>query len=173
MFAVAVLHSYLAAGQSLPLGIRHSREPVRSIVGNYCRLDFDGSRLSKESWDRMKSLTTWKANPDWQSFTVISQYEVAAVNEGSRTSLVAVAYSIVGRFELGVGYSTERDKESVVFRLKDVDDEWRIDDIDPPTVPHVSRTRAIAWLKAAFDTEKDPGNKIILKKALKELGANP
>ncbi len=173
MLAFVVLSCSLAAGQSLPLGTRHSRQPVRSVVGTYCRLDFDGGRMSKETWERMKALTTWKENQDWQSFAMISQYEVVAVNEGSRSSLVEVTYSIIGKFERGIGYAAERDKESVVFRLRDVDDEWRIDDIDPPIVPHVSKPRAIAWLKAASAAEKDPGNKIVLEQAIKQLGGTP
>jgi len=171
ILALAVLSSCLAAGQSLPLGSRHSRQPVRTVVGNYCRLDFDGARLSKESWQQMKSLTTWKENPDWQSFAVISQYEVTAESEGSRSSMVEVTYSILGTFERGIGYAAERSKESVVFHLKDVDEEWKIDDIDPSIIPHLSKPKAIAWLKAALAGEKDTGNKIALDKALKELGA--
>ncbi len=172
MLAVAV-SCQLVAGQSLPIGVRHSRQPVRNVVGNYCRFDFDGARLSKDSWERMKPLITWKDNHDWQSFAIISQYEIAAVNEGSRISMVEVAYSVIGKFERGIGYTPDRDNEHVIFRLKDVADEWRIDDVDPPIVPHVSKSRAIAWLKAASMSEKDPANRIVLEKALKELGGTP
>lgn len=173
LLAFLLLASCFAAGQSVNLPGRHPRQPARSIVGSYCRLDYVGSRLSKEAWDRVKPLTTWRDNPDWRGFTVVSQYDITSANEGIRSSNVDVDYTVLGRFERGIGYSAERAKDSVAFRLKDNDGSWRIEEIDPPINPHVSKPAAILWLKSALAGEKDAAEKIALEEALKELGAAP
>jgi hypothetical protein len=148
-------------------------EQARSIVGSYCRMDYEGFRLLKDSWPRMKALTTWKDNPDWQGFTVVSQYELVDSSEGLRTATVSARYAVLGRFELGLGYTAEPGREEVAFRLKDVDNAWKIEDLDPAINPHVSKPRAIAWLKTALAAEKDAANRVALQQALKSLGATP
>jgi hypothetical protein len=173
LLAFFLLASCFAAAQSMNLPGRHTRQPARSIVSSYCRLDYVGSRLSKEGWDRIKPLTAWRENPDWRGFTVVSQYDVISANEGIRSSSVDVGYTVLGRFERGIGYSAEPAKDSVAFRLKDNDGVWRIEELDPPINPHVSKPAAIAWLKSALAGEKDAAEKIAVEKALKELAAAP
>ncbi|MGB9105322.1 MAG: hypothetical protein WCC59_11225 [Terriglobales bacterium] len=151
----------------------HRDEQARAIVSSYCRMDYEGFRLLKDSWPRMKALTTWKDNPDWKGFTVVSQYELSAANVGFRATTVSVQYAVLGRFEIGLGYAAELGSEEVSFRLKDVDSDWKIEDLDPTINPHVSKPRAIAWLKTALAAEKDAVNKIALEKALQSLGASP
>jgi hypothetical protein len=152
------------------VGPRRS-EQSRSVVGNYCRMDYEGFRLATESWPRMKPLTTWKENPDFQGFTIVSQYDLLSANHGLRAATVEVQYSVLGHFEPGIGFLAEPRREQVSFRLKDVDSAWKIDELDPPINPHVSRPRAIAWLKSALPAEKDRANKLAIEKALKDLGA--
>ena len=152
-------------------GLVHHDEQARAIVNSYCRMDYGGFRLLKDSWPRMKALTTWKENPDWQGFTVVSQYDVVDSNEGLRAATVRVQYAVLGRFQAGLGYAAEPGSEEVTFRLKDVDSAWKIEDLDPTINPHVSKPRAIAWLKTALAAEKDAANRIALQKALKDLGA--
>jgi hypothetical protein len=152
-------------------GVLHRDEQARAIVSSYCRMDYEGFRLLKDSWPRMKALTTWKENPDWQGFTVVSQYEVVDANEGLRAATVRVQYAVMGRFQAGLGYTAEPGSEEVSFRLKDMDSAWKIEDLDPTINPHVSMPRAIAWLKTALAAEKDAANRIALQKALKDLGA--
>ena len=149
----------------------HRDEQARAIVSSYCRMDYEGLRLLKNSWPRMKSLTTWKDNPDWKGFTIVSQYEVSAANVGFRTTTVSVQFAVLGRFESGFGYTAEPGSEEVSFRLKEVDSDWKIEDLNPAINPHVSKPRAIAWLKTALAAEKDVANRIALQKALKDLGA--
>ncbi len=141
----------------------------RNAVSNYCRMDYEGSRLRKDSWARMKSLTTWKDNPDWQGFTVVSHYDLVVADDGLRSATVVVKYVVLGRFERGLGYAAEPGTEEVTFRLKDVDGDWKIDDVDPIITPHISKARALAWLKTSLAAEKDAANKIALEKALMAL----
>ncbi|MBZ5513210.1 MAG: hypothetical protein LAN70_18840 [Acidobacteriia bacterium] len=153
-------------------GIAH-RDSSRNVVNSYCRMDYQGFRLLKDSWVRLKPLTTWKENPDWQGFTVVSQYELLDASEGLRAATVSVKYTVLGRFEAGLGYTAEPGSEGVSFRLKDVDSDWKIEDLDPAINPHVSKPRAIAWLKTALAAEKDAVNRIAIQNALKSLGASP
>ena len=153
-------------------GIAH-RDSSRNVVNSYCRMDYQGFRLASDSWTRLKPLTTWKENPDWQGFTVVSQYEVLETSEGIRAASVSVKYAVLGRFEAGLGYTAEPGSEEVSFRLKDVDSAWKIEDLEPAINPHVSKPRAIAWLKTALAAEKGAAGKIPLEKALKSLGASP
>ena len=162
----------LAAFGQLRLAL-HRDEQARAIVSSYCRMDYEGFRLLKDSWPRMKALTTWKDNPDWKGFTVVSQYELSAANVGLRATTVGVQYAVLGRFEPGLGYTAEPGSEAVSFRLKDVDSDWKIEDLDPFINPHVSKPRAIAWLKTALAAEKDAVNRIAIQNALKSLGASP
>ncbi len=165
----------LASAQmtSLPIGTHaNQREPSRIVVNDYCRMDYQGMRLEKDSWERIKSLTTWKTNPDWQGFTVITKYEVQPGDEGLRSASVNVRYAVLGHFDVGMGYVSEPRKEEVSFLLKEVESSWRINAQDPPINPHVSKQRAITWLKASLVKEKDAGNKAAIEKALKDLGAN-
>ncbi len=153
-------------------GIAH-HDTSRNVVNSYCRMDYEGFRLLKDSWARLKPLTTWKENPDWQGFTVVSQYELLDASEGSRAATVSVKYIVLGRFEAGLGYTAEPGSEEVSFRLKDVDSDWKIEDLDPAINPHVSKPRAIAWLKTALAAENDAVNRIAIQNALKSLGASP
>ncbi len=158
---------------SLPLGIHSNpRESSRIVVNDYCRLDYVGMRLRKDSWERIKPLTTWKSNPDWQGFTVVAKYEVQAGDEGVRSASVNVRYAVLGHFDVGLGYISEPHQEEVSYLLKEVDGEWKINVQDPPINPHVSKQPAIAWLKASLAKEKDAGNKAAIEKALKDLGAS-
>jgi hypothetical protein len=165
-----LLTSISAFGQ-LRLAL-HRDEQARAIVSSYCRMDYEGFRLLKDSWPRMKSLTTWKDNPDWKGFTVVSQYDLSAANVGLRATTVSVQYAVLGRFESGFGYTSEPGSEAVSFRLKDVDSAWKIEDLDPSINPHVSKPRAIAWLKTALAAEKDAVHRIAIQNALKSLGAS-
>jgi hypothetical protein len=169
--ALTVLLAAFACAQSMPLPTRSSRQPSRSVVSSYCRMDYQGLRLDTESWPRMKPLTTWKENPDWQGFTVVSQYDLLSANDGLRSATVEVQYSVLGHFEPGIGFVADPRRDQVTFRLKDVESEWKIDQLDPPINPHVSKPRAIAWLKSALTAEKDRANRLAIEKALKDLGA--
>lgn len=154
-------------------GAGRQSETSRTVVNNYCRMDYAGVRLAKDSWPRLKPLTAWKENPDWNGFTIVSQYDILAADQGLRSATVSVQYAVLGRFEIGLGYLAEPGSEVVSFRLKEVDSAWKIEDQDPAINPHISKARAIAWLKSSLAAEKDAVNKIIFAKALKELGASP
>ena len=168
-----VLLACTSSSAQIPLRGAPHRAATRNVVNSYVRMDYEGFRLLKDSWPRIKLLTTWKENPEWQAFTIVSQYEVLSATDGPRIATVSVEYTVLGRFEPGLGYTAEPGHEQVSFLLKDVDGEWKIDQLDPAINPHVSKTRAIAWMKTTLAAEKDAVNKIALQRALKDLGAAP
>jgi len=164
------LLSTLALAQFRPGTLRRGHQ-ADNVVRDYLRLDFTGARLSPASWPRIKALTSWKSNPEWQSVTIVSQYEVISDEERTHSAVASVKYGVLGRFRIGVGYTPEAGVETVVFKLREVDDGWKIEELDPMINPHVSRARAVQWLQSALATEQDAGNKAAMERALNALQA--
>ena len=126
----------------------------RQVVSAYCRLDFQGARLAPQGWERIGRLTTFRENPDFNSFFVVSRYQL---NENpTKSAGMDVAYVVIGRYEEGAGYMPMR---SVVrdarFELHDQNGELRITRIEPIT-PFISRAATIGWLKQKLATQQDP-----------------
>ncbi len=145
-------------------------EQVQSAVREFCRQDFVGARLSAEGWNRIKQLTTWKDNPAWKTFHVISRFDQTSISTGLHSARVGVKYIVLGRFELGGGYSASAESEDVEFKLKEIDDEWRIDQTDPEILePHISKQTAVQWLEQKMKTTADAGEKASIESALKAL----
>ena len=145
-------------------------EQVQIAVREFCRQDFMGGRLSAEGWKRIKQLTTWKDNPVWKSFHVVSRYEQTESSTGFHSARVEVKYFVLGRFELGAGYAAASESENVEFKLKEIENEWRIEDTDPEVLePHISKQAAVQWLQERLKSATDPGEKISLESALKTL----
>lgn len=163
------LLSTLALAQFHPSNLRRMPNQANNTVRDYLRLDLNGARLKAESWARMKALTTWKENPDWQAFTIVSQYDVVSANESARSATVTVKYGVLGRFQLGVGYTPDPGSETVDFKVRELEDGWRIEELSPTINPHVSLARAVQWLQATLASEKDAANKIAIENALQTL----
>ncbi len=169
VISLALFSTLLAMAQFHPSNLRRTPNQANNVVRDYLRLDWNGGRLKPESWERMKPLTTWKENPDFQVFTIVSQYDVVTAHEGLRSAVVTVKYSVLGRFQLGVGYTPDPGSETVDFRVRDSEDGWRIEEQNPAINPHVSRALAVQWLQAALNSEKSPANKVAIEKALQTL----
>jgi hypothetical protein len=167
-----LLTSALAFGQ-----IRNpfpNRAEASQLVREFCRLDYLGGRLSASSWARMKPLTTWTENPAWRVFRVVSRFDVTSDSGSVHSANVTVRYLPLGTFELGIGYTASSETDEVVFNVKSVDDEWRIDSTDPgPLVPQVSKSVAVQWLQGKLKTVTDPADKLSIETALKQLQVKP
>jgi hypothetical protein len=169
IFASLLLLSLGSFAQFHPSNLRKPEPPV-GTVREYVRQDYEGARLSADSWAaHIKDLTTWKTDPDWQNIKIISRYEVVSVKEGLRSATIGVRYEVLGQFESGVGYLAEPGSEDADFRLKEIDNAWKIEDLDPLTGPHVSRARVVQWLQASLVKEKDPARRVAIESALKQL----
>ena len=98
-----------------------------------------GARLAPQGWERIGNLTTLRENPDFNSFFVVSRYQL--IENPTSSDEMDVAYVVIGRYEEGAGY---RPMPSVVrnarFEMHDQNGELRISRIEPIT-PFVSRRR--------------------------------
>jgi hypothetical protein len=142
----------------------------RSLIGQWCRYDFEGSRLSPDGWKKFDALTTMKSNPDYSSVYVVSRYQMVAPE---RPSMAAqVRYWVIGRFEPGIGYSVQPDTRDVVFRFAEKDGELQVIDLDPAQ-PNISKPAFEAWVKAQLATATTQPEKTLLQHVLDQLNPPP
>ena len=107
------------------------------MISAYCRLDFQGARLSPEGWERIRNLSVFRENPDFSSVFVVSRYQL--IETHIPTNSLSVAYTVIGRYEDGAGYTPMPSVvRNVTFETHDQLANLRIVSIDPAT-PFVSR----------------------------------
>lgn len=145
---------------------------VRNKVGQYCRLDYLGGRLSDQDWQKLKPVVNWTSNPDFPLIDVVSRYDIGTnVTQEHGKWHVAVTYHLLGRFTIGQGYSTEAsgsDKEAD-FTVQEINGELKVIDVDP-NYPHASRASMLKWLESK-QAAADPNTKVIYDEAIKALSA--
>lgn len=159
----------------IPTHVDHGIQPadIREQVGKYCRMDYLGGRLTEQDWAKMKPLVSWQSNPDFPLIDVVSRYEVdnnVASEHGKW--YVTVHYHVIGRFDMGQGYSTEvagsvQDAQLVV---SDSNGELKVVDANP-NYPHPSRAAMLKWLQDKQAAQQDPKTKVIYEQAVKDLSA--
>src|SRR5579884_4278942 len=145
---------------------------VRNKVGQYCRLDYLGARLGEQDWQKLKPLVTWSTNPDFPLIDVVSRYDIGSnVTQAHGKWQVTVTYHLLGRFNIGQGYSTETaggDKE-VEFTVQDINGELKVVDVNP-NFPHPSKAAMLKWLEGK-QAAADANTKVIYDDAIKALSA--
>jgi len=143
----------------------------RRLVSAYCRLDFQGARLSPEGWEHIRNLSTFRENPDFISIFIVSRYQL--IETTAPTHELSVAYVVVGRYEEGAGYTPMPLVRNVTFETRDQNGELRITRVDPAT-PFVSRKAAIDWLKAKLASQQEATGRRQIEAAIQALEAqNP
>ncbi len=140
----------------------------RSVVGLYCRLDFDGNRFSDDGWQKMKPLVEARDNPDFPYIEIVSRFQIQPPASGYKRPEVAVTYTTMGRFDPLTGYSASVTTRDVGFRVEEKNGEVVISEIEP-NVPRVSKRAAVQWLKTRLTAAQDPVEKVNIEKALKIL----
>lgn len=145
---------------------------VRNRVGQYCRLDYAGVRLSEQDWPKLKPVVNWNSNPEFPMIDVVSRYDVGSnVTQSGGKWHVTVTYHLLGRFTLGQGYTTDvagTDKRAD-FTVQEVNGELKIVDIDP-NFPHPAKASMLKWLEGK-QASADANTKIIYDQAIKDLSA--
>src|SRR3569833_2305017 len=123
----------------------------RSLIGQWCRLDYEGARLTDDGWKKFDPLTNIKNNPEFSSIYVVSRYQM---NPPERASMEGtVSYNVIGRYEIGIGYTKLSDTRDVTFRFSDKQGELQIVELEPAQ-PNVSKPVIIEWLKQQLATTK-------------------
>ena len=169
LLVICSLSPVLVAQTGFRIKTRSSSElyaDQRRAVGAWCRQDFEGLRLNDTGWDRFKSITNFKKNPEFNSVVIVSRYQVEP--RDSMSWDMDVTYTIVGRYERGSGYFNDAGTQTVTFQTKDIDGDVVITSIDPGT-PHVSKKAAIEWMKKELESSTSDIEKIHLQDALKML----
>jgi hypothetical protein len=141
----------------------------RQVISAYCRLDFQGARLTPEGWERIRNLSSFRENPDYSSVFVVSRYQLIETHAPSDS--LSVAYVVIGRYDDGAGYAPmPAVVRNVTFEIRDQSGELRIVRIDPST-PFVSSRAMIDWLKAKLANQKDARSRGSLEAAILALEA--
>lgn len=139
----------------------------RDIVEKYCRFDFEGGRLTSETWSQGAPFVTWEEEAGWDTIVVVAGFEVVSVKEETNTAFVAVNFSVRGRLETAERFVEENRTETVTFQLRQTDKGWRIE--SPLIAPHVSARRITQHLNNLIGVEKDPSRRARLQVVLEQL----
>lgn len=145
---------------------------ARNKVGQYCRLDYVGARLSDQDFEKLKPVVSWPKDPDYPIIDVVSRYDIETyVSQEHGKWHVTVTYHMLGQFTVGQGYSTEtaRSDKKVDFTVQDVNGELKVTDIDP-NYPRPSRAAMLKWLESKQGAAS-PETKVIYEHAIKDLSA--
>ena len=103
---------------------------------------------------------------------MISRYDIGTnVTQDHGKWRVTVTYHLLGRFNIGQGYSTEvagGDKEAE-FTVQEVNGELKITGVDP-NFPHPSKAAMLKWIESK-QAAAEPNTKVIYEQAIKDLSA--
>jgi hypothetical protein len=145
---------------------------IRNRVGQYCRLDYVGARLNDQDFEKLKPVVSWPKNPEYPLIDVVSRYEVSTLATSERGKWnVTVTYHLLGRFNVGEGYSREAagSDRQVEFTVQDLNGALKVTDVEP-NYPRPSRAAMLKWLENQ-QAAAGPETKIIYEHAIKELSA--
>jgi hypothetical protein len=131
-------------------------------VRRFCLLDFEGARLSSDTWPEVEPLVAWETAPDADPVILVSGFEVGEVRGAGEEAEVTVRYAVLG--SMGVPWKApaavavdEEGGETVTFRLVRESGVWKVAEPAPP--PH-SSPEALArvlrsWPQTGFGGNTD------------------
>jgi len=140
------------------------------VVKEYCRLDFDGARLSTETWKNVQPLVAWTGEPGWDTVTVVSGFQVEETQQSPRMAMVTATFKVLGTLA-GDGLTVGKRKPEVVeFELRHINGAWKIS--KPVIMPHVSVASASKNIQHLIALEpKGADRKHNLESLLQQLQA--
>ena len=93
-------------------------------VQQYCQLDYDGQRLTSETWPLVAHLVSWQVEPGWDMATGVTGFQITSEIVDGNTATVQVLF-----------FATNN--ETVKFTLQRNSNTWKI--VSPVHQPHVSQ----------------------------------
>ncbi len=157
-------------GLAQTASIKHSPSDV---VKRYVELDHKGARLDAISAETVASYTGWNEEPAWgrvvvtRGFVVAEQYRQWEVID-SLEVVIPVTFQVIGSVYLETaGFVQDVETEEVRFRVKGVNNRWRI--VEPILPPHVGQKRIVNFVREALTNETDPAKRDRLKVLQDEL----
>ena len=169
---IVVLASFATPQANVRLGTseRTTRaSESRQVIGNYCRLDYDGARLLPDNWNRMQPLTSWRDNPDFRRVAVVVRYQIASEPRMEHGRFIYdVTYDLSGEYDLSGVYFTEPTRITTQIEVGEVNGDLRIVEASSPR-PFVGRPRFQQWLQSKVNSETDPAAKASFTTSLQRL----
>ncbi|MGA2988930.1 MAG: hypothetical protein ABSD88_00545 [Candidatus Korobacteraceae bacterium] len=165
--AISALAQFPVGGGKIGRSFGDLAAEQRLLVSNYCRLDFNGARLSTEGWQQIRQLTSFRENPDFNTVFIVSRCQVVPNKEPSYD--INVNYVVIGRYEEGVGYAPFPGTRTVQFETGGK--EMHITGIDS-TTPFVSRQALVTWLKTKLAVASTSSQRSVIENSIKALEAS-
>ncbi len=129
---------------------RNNLATPEETVKAYCDLDAKATRLSSETWSKVRPYIAWEEEAGWDRTVVISGFSVVKVQkESDAASTIAVEYQVRGI--LSGDYVRSPKTEKVTFTVKKFPEGWKITSPDfmpphvlmQPLVKHLEETKNI------------------------------
>jgi hypothetical protein len=161
-FLCQLLALVLSTGDGLAQtgSLKHSPSDV---VKRYLALDSKGARLDSMSVETVASYTSWHEEPAWghvvvtRGFVVAEQYRQWEVIDQLEV-VIPVTFQVIGSVYLETaGFVQEVETEEVRFRVKAVNNRWKI--VEPMLPPHVGLKRMVNFVREAWMKETDPAKR--------------
>lgn len=99
-------------------------EKVRETVENFCRLDFEGARLSSNSWSKIRPLIAYEEELGWDTALGILAYQIDTISITGNKANVVVRYEIVKAYPSDFSPSELKDLKVVQFNLVKKNNNW-------------------------------------------------
>ena len=96
----------------------------KEVVEEFCRLDFEGARLSSETYGPIVELISYSAEPGWDIVIGITKYEIQKVHIKGNNADVRVRYHIYRSWPVLIEDIASYVEET--FYLKRIRGSWKI-----------------------------------------------
>ena len=158
--ALAVLVGWFSVASVASAQTGSLKHSPADVVKRYLALDSKGARLDAMSFEAVTSYTSWDEEPTWgrvvviRGFMVAEQYGQWEVVDRLEV-VVPVTFEVIGSVYLETaGFVQSTEREEVRFRVKAVNNRWKI--IEPMIPPHVGQKRMMNFVREAWTKEIDP-----------------
>jgi len=105
----------------------NEKAEILDVVEAFCRLDFEGSRLSSRTWNEILPYVTWEEEPGWDMALAIKGYHIGEVSVSAKQAMVTVKYDIEKSQPHSLQPAELKKFEIVKFKLIKTNGRWLID----------------------------------------------
>jgi hypothetical protein len=135
----------------------HLADP-QTVVAAYCRADCEGATLSSENYTKSYIpdllLKREPIGPAWDIAVLIEGFRIVSVSSTADESEVTVEFFVVADWEGIIGLKVEKRTDRHVFKLRRVQNEWKLlDPVDLP--PHISLATAIRHTEMLLKIQRE------------------
>jgi hypothetical protein len=99
-------------------------ETPKEVVAAFCKLDFEGNRLSSEKYKNIKSLVSYPDEPGWDTVIGIHGYEIKKEKIENASAEITVEYEIDRQWPNNP--SNKEKYKTETFHLKQENSKWKI-----------------------------------------------